>query len=138
MKKLMLVLFLVVSGCSGPQQPADNEPGLTPEKPITAAALDPERLKYDNTYKALACRANQDYDPMDDLAIIHEPVDQLRKMHNTDDTRLKYYRQICEENGYATVQDFLTKDEFYKTAAPVWWERFRANLLQTIEGCKGK
>lgn len=139
MKTLMTIVLtaLFAAACSGGGHVMKEEP-----KPAPVVAedeeLSPERQAFVDCYKELACRVNLDYDPMDDYATIHEPVAQIRMMVENDDNRLKYYMPILERNGYPTAKAFLDKDQWFKEAIPVWWEKQRAGLLDLMSECKKK
>ncbi len=139
MKTFVMILVLAVLGaaCGGGGQVVKDEP-----KPVPVVTedkeLSPERQAHVDCYKELACRANLDYDPLDDYATIHEPVEQLKMMVENDDNRIKYYLPILKRHGYPTAKAFLDKDQWFKEAIPVWWEKQRAGLLDLMTECKKK
>jgi hypothetical protein len=139
MKTLMTIMLLAVFGaaCGGGGQVVKETP-----KPGPVAAeekeLSPDRQAYVDCYKELACRVNLDYDPLDDYATIHEPIAQIRMMVENDDNRLKYYLPILQRHGYPTAQALLDKDQWFKEAIPVWWEKQRGGLLNIMGECKKK
>ena len=140
MQKLavMVMTALFLAACSGGGHVVKDEP--KPQSVTTASAteLSPDRQAYVDCYKELSCRANLDYDPMDDYATIHEPVEQLKMMIETDDSRIKYYLPILNRHGFASAKAFLDKDQWFKEAIPVWWEKQRAGLLNLMTECKKK
>ena len=138
MKKLVLVtLAAFVAACGGGGQVVREAPKPAPVK-VEKQELSPERQQYVDCYEELACRCNLDYDPMDDYATIHEPVAQLRMMVENEDSRIKYYRPILKRHGYASEKEFLEKDQFFKEAIPLWWEKQQAQLLDLVSDCKKK
>ena len=141
MKKLVAfaVLAAFQSACGGSGQVLKVEPKPAPGGAAEEAPrkeLSPERQAYTDCYRELACRANLDYDPMDDYATIHEPVAQLRIMVESSDNRIKYYKPILERHGYPSAEAFLDKDLWFKEAIPVWWEEQRAGLLELMNECR--
>ncbi|MBM4371185.1 MAG: hypothetical protein FJ098_06000 [Deltaproteobacteria bacterium] len=140
MKIIVALLSLAaLAACSGGQvlkeEPASSKP-VAASAAEPAGEVSPERQAYVDCYRELACRANIDYDPMDDYATIHEPVSQLRTMLADKDTRIKYYLPILERHGYTSAEAYLEKDQFFKEAVPVWWEKQRAGLLELMSTCK--
>lgn len=137
MKKLVLFVTLgaFTAACSGGGQVVKVAPKPAP---VEVEEVSPERLRYVDCYEELACRANLDYDPMDNYATIHEPVAQLKMMVENADSRIKYYRQILKRHGYASEGEFLEKDQFFKEAIPLWWEKQQSQLLDLVSECKKK
>ena len=139
MRELITIamIALVAAACGGTgtvvKEEAKPIPVVTPDKEVS-----PERQAFVDCYEALACRANLDYDPMDDYATIHEPVEQLKMMVENGDNRLKYYLPVLKRYGYETAPAFLAKDEWFKEAVPLWWEKQRARLLDLMTECKKK
>ena len=139
MKKLVVFAMLAAVGaCSGGGQVLKEEPKAAPVVETDGREASPERQAFADCYKELACRTNLDYDPLDDYATIHEPVAQLKMMVENEDNRVKYYLPILQRHGYPTVLAFLEKDEWFKEAIPVWWEKQRGSLLDLMSECKKK
>jgi len=143
MKKLVMIVTLAVSlaACGGSGQVVKVEPKPAPADKVEKTGkkeLSPERQAYVDCYRELACRANLDYDPLDDYATIHEPVMQLRMMLENSDNRIKYYLPILERHGYPSAKAFLDKDQWFKEAIPMWWEERRAGLLDLMTECVKK
>ncbi len=139
MKKLITFAMIAVfaAACGGTGKVVKVEPTAVPVEPVEKE-VSPERQAFVGCYEELACRANLDYDPMDDYATIHEPVEQLKMMVENADNRIKYYLPILKRHGYETVKAFLDKDQLFKEAVPVWWEEQRAGLLDLMTECKKK
>ncbi|MFH1530914.1 MAG: hypothetical protein ABIK09_09305 [Pseudomonadota bacterium] len=138
----MLITFamfaLFAAACGGSGQVVKVEPKPAPVAVADNKEVSPERQAFADCYRELACRINLDYDPLDDYATIHEPVEQLKMMVENDDTRIKYYLPILARHGYASAKAFLEKDQWFKEAVPVWWEKQRAGLLNLMAECKKK
>jgi hypothetical protein len=128
----MAILMLGLMGCSGP---IITSPSIV----VTAAPVKPklpiDQQQYKDTYGALTCRANLNYDPVDDMAIIHEPVEFIKGLVENEDNRIKYYKRITDQFGYPSIAGYLEKDEHFRITNRRLWESLRDDLLNSMDGC---
>jgi hypothetical protein len=139
MKGLLLVSVLWLFSCSSSAgQVVTDEAPVAVAEPEPFKAVSPEQQRFYDAYLTLVCRANLDYDAMDDMATIQEPVDFLQDLVNTDDTRQKYYLPLVERQGYKSVKEYLDAHANLKVAAPVFIQNLKMSLPEFLEECQAK
>lgn len=133
---LALVLSVLALSCSSSQEQLEE---TTPR--IAQISLDnlwttPEQEQFYNAYRELVCKTNMDYDPLDDMATIREPVDFLSELASTDDNRQKYYLPTLKKHGFDTVKAFLDTHASLKVSAPRFIEARRDSVQKVLEECQ--
>jgi hypothetical protein len=138
MKALLLVSVLWLCSCASAGAVVTEEAVPVAAEPEPFKAVSPEQQRFYEVYRDLVCRANLDYDSMDDMATIKEPVDFLKELLDTDDTRQKYYLPLVERQGYKSVKEYLDAHANLKVAAPVFIQNLKMSLPELLEECQVK